>query len=56
MMAGSWMGVVRCVRVSLTGTTVVPSWVHWSLVGDWCVQLPSLCDISHGNGSPLNAL
>ena len=24
--------------------------------GDWCVQLPSLCDISRGNGAPLNAL
>ena len=34
----SFMGgsdVVHCVRVSLTGTIVATSWVHWSLVGDW---------------------
>ena len=32
-----WGGsdVVRCVRVSLTGTTMAMSSVHWSLVGDW---------------------
>ena len=27
--------VVHCVRVSLIGTTVAPSWASWSLVGDW---------------------
>ena len=31
--------VVYCVWVSLTGTIVAPSWAHWSLVGDWFVQL-----------------
>ena len=34
----SYMGgsdVVHCVRVSLTGTTVAMSSVHWSLVRDW---------------------
>ena len=32
--------VVHCVQVSLIGTTVAPSWVHSSLVGDWFVQIP----------------
>ena len=32
----SFMGgsdVVHCVRMSLTGTTIVPFWAHWSMVG-----------------------
>ena len=45
--------VVHCVWVSLTCTTVVPFWAHWSLVGDWFVQLHSLCDIMRGNVTPL---
>ena len=24
----------HCIQVSLTGTTVEPFWVHWSVVGD----------------------
>ena len=56
----SFMGgsdVVHCVRVSLTGTTVATSWVHWSLVGDWFVQFTlTCCDIYRGNGAPLNVL
>ena len=38
----SFMGesdVVHCVRVSLTGTIVAPSWAHGSLIGDWFVHL-----------------
>ena len=52
----SFMGgsdVVHCVRFSLIGTIVAPFWAHWSLVGDWFVQLHSLCDIIRGNGAPL---
>ena len=38
----SFMGgsdVVHCVRLSLTGTTVAASWVHWSVVRDWFVHV-----------------
>ena len=45
--------IVHCARVSLTSTIVAPFWAHWSLVGDWFVQLHSLCDIIRGNGAPL---
>ena len=48
--------VVHCVRVSLTGTIVASSWAHWSVVGDWFAQLPSLYDIIRGNGAPLNVV
>ena len=45
--------VVHCVRVSLTGTTLAPSWAHSVWFGDWFVQLLSLFDIIRGNGAPL---
>ena len=35
LLRGVKLAVVHCVRVSLTGTTVAMSFVHWSLVGDW---------------------
>ena len=48
--------VVHCVRVSLTGTTVVPFWAHWSVVGDWFGHWKLTLYIRRGNGGPSNVV
>ena len=51
LMGGS--DIVRCVQVSLTGTTVAPFWANWSVVWDWFVQLNSFCTLLTRMGAPL---
>ena len=54
----SFMGgsdAVHCVWVSLTGTTVAPSWVHLSLVGNWFHNYTHSVTLFVGMG-PLNVV